>query len=157
MVFEAITAVKGSPLGATSAALDNDKRIILRDGLGLVQVGDAGRAFNMVAFGGDIHAHQSHASLCKNTRIDKPVLPKLPWPVGRALVREEFSHGTTDILRDYGYIETGGREIYHDVKSQSCGNLLIYKNNPIGQYKIVGVCIDGFIANKKGRHTVTIR
>lgn len=50
MVFEGITSVSGSSLGDTSAAMDDD-RIILRDGVGLVQVGDIGKAFNLVAFG----------------------------------------------------------------------------------------------------------
>jgi Heterokaryon incompatibility protein (HET) len=159
-VFEAITAVNGSPLGARSAVLDDVNRIILRDGLGLVQVGDMGGVFNVVAFGGHIDAHKSHASLCRKTNPTKPVIPKLPWPIGRALVGETFTHGITAILRDYGYIETGGRQIDHGVgvAFESCGNLLICKKRPImGRYKIIGVCIDGLIANKKGTHTVTIR
>ncbi|TVY78330.1 hypothetical protein LSUE1_G006695 [Lachnellula suecica] len=145
LIFEAITAVEGSSLGGASATLEQD-RIVLRDGLGLVQVGDVGRAFSLVASGGDVDFHRSHSNSCKNTKVDKPVAPKLPWPSGRALVREEFNHGITDSMRDYGYVETGGS-----------GNLLICRNNPLGQYKIIGVCIDEFIENKGGRHTVTIR
>jgi hypothetical protein len=68
------------------------------------------------------------------------------WPTGRALVREEFRHDIADMIRDYGYVETGGS-----------GNLLICRSHPMDQYKVVGVCIDEFIANKKGRPTVTIR
>lgn len=145
LIFEAITAVEGSSLGGASATLDED-RIILRDGMGLVQVGDVGRSFKLVAFGGDVDAHKSYSSSCRSTKMDKPVVPKLPWPRGRALVREEFTHGLTDSMRDYGYVETGGS-----------GNLLICRNNPIGQYKVIGVCIDDFIENKKGKHTVTLQ
>jgi len=145
LIFEAITAVQGSSLGGASAILDGD-RIILKDGLGLVQVGDVGRAFNLVACGGDVDSHRSYSQSCRNTKIHKPVMPKLPWPSGRALVREEFTHGITDSMRDYGYVETGGS-----------GNLLICRNRPMGQYKIIGVCIDEFIENKKGRQSVTIR
>jgi hypothetical protein len=49
-------------------------------------------------------------------------------------------------MRDYGYVETGGS-----------GNLLISRNHVIDDYKIIGVCIDEFIDNKKGRKTVTVR
>jgi Heterokaryon incompatibility protein (HET) len=146
LIFEAITAVEGSFLGDTSATLDEDNRIVLTDGLGLVQVGDVGRTFNLVAFGGDVNSHKSYSSRCRSTKVDKPVVPKLPWPRGRALVREEFTHNITHMIRDYGYVETGGS-----------GNLLICRNHRLDQYKIIGVCIDGFIPNKKGRGTVTIR
>jgi len=145
LIFEAITAVEGSSLGGASATLDED-RIVLKDGLGLVQVGDVGRAFNLVASGGDVDSHKSYSHSCRSTKVHKPVVPKIPWPSGRALVREEFTHGITDSMRDYGYVETGGS-----------GNLLICRNHPMGQYKIIGVCIDEFIENKRGRHTVTIR
>jgi hypothetical protein len=145
-VFEAITAVEGGALGTREAMALEDDRIVMRDGLGLVQVGDVGTAFNLVAFGGDVDALKSHASGCRSTRLHRGVVPKLPWPRGRALVREEFTHGLTDSIRDYGYVETGGS-----------GNLLICRNNPVGQYKIIGVCIDEKIENKKGGHTVTIR
>lgn len=146
LIFEAITAVEGSFLGIASATLDRDNRIVLKDGLGLVQVGDIGRTFSLVAFGGDIDSHRSYSSSCKRTKRDKPVYPKLPWPRGRALVREEFTHDLMDMTRDYGYVETGGS-----------GNLLICRNHPLGQYKIIGVCIDEFISNKKGEGTVIIR
>jgi len=144
-IFEAITAVETSSLGGISATLDAD-RIILRDGMGLVQVGDVGKSFDLVAFGGDVDAYRSHASSCKNTKVDKPVFPKLAYPRGRALVRDEFQHSLTDSMRDYGYV--GG---------QGAGNLLVCRQHLMGQYKIVGVCIDDYIENKRGRNTVTIR
>lgn len=146
LIFEAITAVEGSFLGDTSATLDEDNRIVLKDGLGLVQVGDIGRTFNLVAFGGDVNSHKIYSSSCRSTKVDKPAIPRLPWPGGRALVPEEFSHDIMDMMREYGYVETGGS-----------GNLLICRNHPMDQYKIIGVCIDEFIPIKKGRHTVTIR
>ncbi len=136
---------EGSSLGGASATLEED-RIVLSDGLGLVQVGDVGRAFSLVATGGDVDSHKSYSSSCRSTKLHKPVNPKLSWPTGRALVREEFTHGITGWMRDYGYVETGGS-----------GNLLICRSNPLGQYKIMGVCIDEYIENKGGRHTVTIR
>lgn len=102
VVFEAITAIEGSSLGDTSAELDSDDRIVVKDGLMLVQVGDVGKMFNLVAFGGDAIFHKSHASVCKSTKVDKPVNLQLAWPSGRALVKEEFAHGITDTMRDYG-------------------------------------------------------
>ena len=146
LIFEAITSVEGSFLGDTTAWLDEDSRIVLRDGLGLVQVGDVGRAFSLVAFGGDVDFHRSFASSCRNTKPDKPAPSKLPWPTGRALVRDEFTHNLTDMARDYGYVETGGS-----------GNLLICRNHPMDQYRILGVCIDGYIQSKKGYDNVTLR
>jgi hypothetical protein len=146
LIFEAVTAVQGSSLGGTAATLDPDHRIILRDGLGLVQIGDIGKTFNLIAFGGDVDAHRTNASACRSSRVEKPVVPMRPWPWGRALVKEEFSHGFTDQMRDYGYVETGGS-----------GNLLISRNHVIDQYKIIGVCIDEYIQNEKGRKPVTIR
>ncbi|KAF2834747.1 hypothetical protein M501DRAFT_1020538 [Patellaria atrata CBS 101060] len=146
LIFGAMTAVEGSFLGERAADIGPDGRIILRDGLGLVQVGDVGKTFNLVAFGGDINAHKAYASSCRSTKDEKPVIPKLPWPNGRALVREEFTHDLTDVMRDYAYVETGGS-----------GNLLISRNHKLDQYKIVGVCIDEWIANDKGQDTVTIR
>jgi hypothetical protein len=145
LIFAAITAVEGSSLGEASARLEKD-RVIMKDGMGLVQVGDVGRAFKLVAFGGDVEAYKNYATRCRNTKFDKPVLSNLPWPKGRALVREEFTHGFTDSMRDYGYVD-----------SEGSGNLLICRNNPIGDYKIVGVCIDEEIENKKGEHVVTLQ
>ncbi|KAH7384007.1 heterokaryon incompatibility protein-domain-containing protein [Pyrenochaeta sp. MPI-SDFR-AT-0127] len=145
-IFEALTAVEGSALGGTSAYIDQDNRIALRDGLGLVQIGDVGKTFNLIAFGGDVKAHKSYASLCKSTKKDKAVVPKLPWPTGRALVKEEFTHGLADKMRNYGYVLTGG-----------IGNLLISRNHLMDPYKILGVCIDEKIANEKGQREVTIR
>ena len=148
LIFEAITAVQGSFLGDASATLDDANRIILRDGLGLVQVGDVGKAFHLVAFGGDVDAHRTHASRCRSTKADKPVVVvhNLRWPVGRALVREDFTHDFMAMFRDYGYVETGGS-----------GNLLICRNHLMAQYRIIGVCIDEFIAYKMGAHNVSIR
>lgn len=146
LLFEVITAMEGSFLGDTSATLDEDDRIVLKDGLGLVQIGDIGRAFNLIAFGGDVNYHKSYSSSCRSTKVDKPVVPKLPWPWGRALVREEFTHDIMHMMREYGYVETEGS-----------GNLLICRNNTLDRYKIIEVCIDGFIPIKKGRRTVTIR
>jgi hypothetical protein len=146
LIFEAITAVDGSFLGDTYATLDQDSRIVLKDGVGLVQVGDVGRSFNLVAFGGDVDAHKSYASCCRNTKVEKPAIPKSPWPCGRALIRAEFKHDITDMMRDYGYVKTGGN-----------GNLLVCRNNPLDQYRIIGVCIDEHIANKNGSKAVTLR
>ncbi|KAI8627913.1 heterokaryon incompatibility protein-domain-containing protein [Xylariaceae sp. FL1651] len=104
-IFEAITAVHGSSLGDTLADQGKDDRIILRDGLGLVQVGDIGKTFNLVAFGGDVDFHKSYASSCrKNSKTGKALEPMKPCPSGRVLVREEFSHDMTNALRDYGYV-----------------------------------------------------
>ncbi|CZT13120.1 uncharacterized protein RAG0_16705 [Rhynchosporium agropyri] len=130
LIFEAITAVSGCSLGGTSATLEQD-RIVLRDGLGLVQVGDIGKAFSLVAYGGNTDSHRLYANSCRSTRIHRSVVPKLWWPTGRALVREEFTHGITDSLRDYDYVQTGGS-----------GNLLICQNRPLGHYKIIEVCVD---------------
>lgn len=146
LVFEALTVVQGSSLGDTCAMLDPDNRIILRDGLGLVQIGDIGKTFNLLAFAGDVEAYRSHASACRNLKIDKPVVPRTAWPWGRALVREEFAHGIMAQMRDYGYIETGGS-----------GNLLISRDHVMDRYKIIGVCIDEYMHSEKGRNSVTIR
>jgi Heterokaryon incompatibility protein (HET) len=145
LIFEAITAVAGCSLGDTTAAVDTD-RIVLHDGLGLVQVGDVGKAFSLVAFGGDDDAHRAYSHSCRSTRQGRGVVAKRPWPRGRALVKEEFRHGFWDGLRDYGFVPTGGS-----------GNLLICRNHPMGKYKIIGVCIDEQIDNKKGERSVTIR
>lgn len=148
LVFEALMAVQGSFLGDAYATLDSDNRIILKDGLGLVQVGDVGRTFSLVAFGGDIDAHRTYSSKCRSTKKNKPVPwpERLQWPRGRALVRDEFTHGITDTMRDYAYVGTGGS-----------GNLLICRNHVIDDYRIIGICIDEYIANKKGNQSVTIR
>ncbi|GAB1316513.1 Heterokaryon incompatibility domain-containing protein [Madurella fahalii] len=147
LVVEAIAAVEGGVLGGDSATLDHDGRLTLRDGLGLAQVGDVGKAFHLVAFHGDVDSYRSYASRCRTTRIDRPVFETRPWPSGRALVREDFRHDVTDMMRDYGYIETGA------------GNLLICRNHPLDRYRIVGVCIDGrdTIANKDPCRLVTLK
>ncbi|KAK4224174.1 heterokaryon incompatibility protein-domain-containing protein [Podospora fimiseda] len=149
LMIGAITSVHGSFLGKAAAELDKDNRIILSDGLGLVQVGDAGKDFKLVAFGGDPAAHLTHATACRKTREGNPVIhnPPLNWPTGRALVNTEFNHGAMDSMkRDYGYVDTYGS-----------GNLLICRNNPLGDYAIIGVCIDDSIQNKKGQKAVTIQ
>lgn len=146
LIFEAITAVQGSSLGDTIAIQDADDRIKISDGLGLVQIGDVGKTFNLVAFGGDINAHSVIAASCRNTKITQAVTPTRPWPTGRVLVKEQFAHGMLDQLREYGYVETGG-----------AGNLLISRNHKIDKYKIVGVCVDEYILNDKGTKSVNIR
>jgi hypothetical protein len=145
-IFEAISAIERSSLGGVSISGEDDDRIILTDGLGLIQIGDIDKNFKMVAFGGDINFHKTFATSCRKTRIGKPVIPKTAWPTGRALVRKEFNHDMKNMMRDYGYVNTGGS-----------GNPLICRNHVIDQYKIVGVCIDGEIANKKGLGLITIR
>ncbi|KAK3987245.1 heterokaryon incompatibility protein-domain-containing protein [Cladorrhinum sp. PSN332] len=149
LMLGALTSVHGSFLGDVAARLDKDNRIELSDGLGLVQVGDVGKDFKVVAFGGDPGAHLSHAVACRKTREGKPVFhsPPMLWPTGRALVNIDFYHGVRDSMtRDYGYVNTGGS-----------GNLLICRNNPLGDYGIIGVCIDDKIVNKKGERAVTIQ
>jgi hypothetical protein len=156
--LEAIIAVHGSFLGKTSVGLDKDNRIILQDGVGVIQPGDVGKGFHIVAFEGDIHAHRAYASSCRNTKKDKPVPNTVSWPRGRAIVRDEFSHAATDIMKDYGYIQTGGY-VQEDgyVQSGGSGNLLLCRNNPLDDYRIVGVCIDNSIENSKGKKRVVIR
>jgi len=153
LVFEAITAVYGSSLGQVTARQGNEGRIVLHDGMGLVQVGDVGRAFDLVAFGGDINAYRIHAHSCRSTRIGKDIIHKADFPQGRALVRKEFTHGIMDGMRDYGYVPTGDE--YE--QNRSSGNLLISRKHRLGDYKIVGVCIDDWIQHKKGWSSVTIQ
>lgn len=147
LMVEAIAAVQGGVLGGDSATLDHDGRITLRDGLGLAQVGDVGKAFHLVAFHGDVGSYRSYASRCRSTKIDEQVAETRLWPRGRALVRDDFRHDFSDMTRDYGYIATGA------------GNLLICRNHPLGRYKVVGVCIDGpeAMANKKPPRLVTLK
>ncbi|GAB1215234.1 hypothetical protein ATERTT37_004420 [Aspergillus terreus] len=158
-ILEAIIAVQGSFLGKISVGLDKDNRIILQDGVGLIQPGDVGRGFHIVAFEGDVHAHRDYASSCRSTKKDEEVKSKpKSWPRGRAIVRDDFTHAATDMTKDYGYIQTGGY-VQEDgyVQTGGSGNLLICRNHPAGDYRIVGVCIDNFIANKKGEKKVVIR
>jgi hypothetical protein len=129
-----------------SASLDKDNRIVLRDGLGLVQVGDVGKTFSLVAFGGDMSSYKSYSTSCRSKKYHEAIYAERPWPCGRALVREDFMHDMTDSMRDYGYVDTEGS-----------GNLLICRKHPMDPYKIIGVCIDPVIANKKGLSSVTIR
>jgi len=152
---------QNSSLGGISASLDKQDRITLSDGLGLLQVGDVGKAFNLIATGGDIDYHKSYASLCRSTKNHKPVVCKKFVPRGRALVSEDFTHKITDSMRDYGYVDfTNRHELGNDEDKKEIrgpGNLLICRNHPLGQYKIVGVCIDNWIENKGGENPVTIR
>lgn len=143
MVLEGITAVQGSFLGRASASLDPSGRIALSDGLGLVQVGDAGQAFRLVAFAGDVRAHRWYAARCRNTKFGEIANAKLQWPTGRVLVPQDFRHGMTAILRNYGYVKTGGS-----------GNLLIFRNHPLAYYKVAGVCIDDNIPSKKSQQVL---
>lgn len=153
LIMGALTAVEGGVLGGDSVTFDSDWRIILKDGLGLAQVGDVGKAFQLVAFQGEADSYSWYASRCKSTKVDDPVPEKkvaegkLFWPKARALVREDFRHDFTDVARDYGYVETGA------------GNLLICRNHPVDKYRVVGVCIDGpeNVRSKKESHTVTLR
>ncbi|KFA70388.1 hypothetical protein S40285_07801 [Stachybotrys chlorohalonatus IBT 40285] len=146
-IFEGISAVKGSSLGETVATLDNDGRITLHDGLGFVQVGDEGKTFKLVAFGGDVRAHRAHAVECRVKKKSKPLELTKPWPSGRALVRDDFTHDMTDMMRNYGYISTEG-----------AGNMLISRNKPVGPYKIIGVCIDQHLSEQEDGYTdVTLR
>ncbi|GAP84468.1 putative heterokaryon incompatibility protein OR [Rosellinia necatrix] len=142
LVFGALAAVQGSSLGCAVGARDGDDRITLRDGLGLVQIGDLGKTFDVVAFGGDPRFHRRHAALCRSTKNGKPV----PFPDGgggvprgRALVRSDFTHGLQHLFRNYGCVDTGA------------GNLLICRSYPLASYRIRGVCVDGYIQEKPGR------
>ncbi|KAI1747438.1 heterokaryon incompatibility protein-domain-containing protein [Xylaria castorea] len=137
LIFEALSAVPGSSLGYTAENDDKDGRIVMKDGLGLVQIGDLGKTFNVVAFGGDLNFHKSNATLCRRIKENKRVNPVKAPPTGRALIRSDFTHGMAHIMRDYGYVVTG------------VGNLLISRNHPLGSYRVRGVCIDDQIARKK--------
>ncbi|KAI0437187.1 heterokaryon incompatibility protein-domain-containing protein [Xylaria telfairii] len=137
MIFEALSAVSGSSLGDAAANDDKDGRIVMKDGLGLVQIGDLGKTFNVVAFGGDLNYHKSNATLCRRVKESKQVYPVKAHPTGRALIRSDFTHSMMHILRDYGYVVTG------------VGNLLISRNHPFGSYKVRGVCIDDRIPKKQ--------
>ena len=155
LMMEAITAVDGGVLGGEIAASDDDGRIVLRDGLGLAQVGDIDKTFHLVAFQGEVGSYKAYASRCRSTKQNHPVPDKVdaktgrePWPRARALVQADFRHEFTDMARDYGYIETGA------------GNLLICRNHLIDKYRVVGVCIDGPAAmdvKKRESHGVTLR
>ncbi|KAH8163833.1 hypothetical protein CIB48_g4420 [Xylaria polymorpha] len=137
MIFEALSAVSGSSLGNTAENDDKDGRIVMKDGLGLVQIGDLGKTFNVVAFGGDLNYHKSNATLCRRVKESKRVYPVKAYPTGRALIRSDFTHSVVHILRDYGYVVTG------------VGNLLISRNHPFGSYRVRGVCIDDRIPKKQ--------
>ncbi|CVL07960.1 uncharacterized protein FMAN_09695 [Fusarium mangiferae] len=97
-----MTAFQGSSLGDTAAEADSDDRIVLQDGLGLVQVGDVGKAFDVVAFSGDIQAHKLYAAACRKNKENVKIIHELPLPSGRALVPEDFTHAAMDIMKEYG-------------------------------------------------------
>ncbi|KAI0427782.1 heterokaryon incompatibility protein-domain-containing protein [Xylaria sp. FL1042] len=143
LIFEALTAVEGCSLRETDAMLDegdidDEDRITWGDGLGLVQIGDLGKTYNLVTFGGDLKFHESWASACRARKITVPKnLAQSSAPTGRALIKSDFTHNITHMLRNYGYVETRG------------GNLLIYRDHPLGKYNITGVCIDRKIQRKK--------
>ncbi|KAK1750125.1 heterokaryon incompatibility protein 6, OR allele [Echria macrotheca] len=152
-IMEALTSVEGGVLGGDSVTFDDDGRIILKDGLGLAQVGDVDKSFQLVAFQGDPDSYKLHAKRCRKTKLDNPVREKKVaegvefWPRARALVRNDFKHEFSDMARDYGFVETGA------------GNLLICRNHPMDRYRVVGVCLDGpeKTRHKKETHTVTLR
>ncbi|PQE27879.1 Ankyrin and het domain protein [Rutstroemia sp. NJR-2017a BBW] len=140
LVFQALTAVEGSSLGETSVEIDKHGRIMWQDGLGLVQVGDVGKIFHLVAYSGDINAHKSYASRCRSTDLHKRIKVEPIWPKSRAMVGEEFTNsGLGHFMKNYGYVNTGGS-----------GNLLISRNQPLDKYKVIGVCIDQNMEVKKG-------
>ncbi|KAG5761738.1 hypothetical protein H9Q72_010157 [Fusarium xylarioides] len=145
LIFEALTAVQGSSLGQTAAKGDNDDRIILQDGLGLVQIGDVGKAFDVVAFSGNIEAHRLYAARCRKRKETEEIVHEVPLPGGRVLVREDFTHAAMDVMKDYGYVRTGGS-----------GNLLLSRKHRLDNYKVVGVCIDEYIPHKNENQLVKI-
>ncbi|KAK0745833.1 heterokaryon incompatibility protein-domain-containing protein [Schizothecium vesticola] len=148
MMMEAILAVDGTSLGEVAVRSGDDDRIILQDGLGLVQVGEVDQAFQLINFGGDNNAHRVYAAGCRKTKKLKKVIPKPShqWPRGRAIVRDDFKHSSVDILKDYGFVATGGS-----------GNLLICRSNPVEDYRIVGVCIDENMESRIESKSVAIR
>jgi hypothetical protein len=135
-IFYGLTSVRDCSLGQETARRDGDDRIILQDGLGLVQIGDVGKTFNLIAFDGNIGAYKSYASLCRKKWLKSKDIPV--WPSGRALVSEGFSHSLLSLARNYGFVETGGS-----------GNLLICRKHPLAPYRIIGACIDEEIQPKK--------
>lgn len=137
LIFEALMAVQGSSLGQTDEVEDDDGRIVMKDGLGLVQIGDLGRTFNVVAFGGDLDFHKRRATLYRKKSFKVPILETRVAPIGRALIRSDFTHSVKHMMRDYAYVPT------------EVGNLLICRDHPLGNYRIRGVCIDDEIASKQ--------
>ncbi|KAK4118216.1 hypothetical protein N657DRAFT_651518 [Parathielavia appendiculata] len=160
-VIEALIGVEGSFLGEMTVGLDRDSRIFLQDGVGLIQPGDVGKSFSVVAFQGNVNAYRAYATSCRKVKKNKPVPwnnVKMPWPRGRAIVKEEFRHGLGDVMRDYGYIRMGGyvrEDGYQQVGGS--GNLLICRGHPADDYRIIGVCVDEYIENKKGERSVVVR
>jgi hypothetical protein len=68
-------------------------RIILSDGLGLVQVGDSDKLFSLVAFEGNVDSYSDHAKDCRTTKLNKRVDHKRNWPKSRALLRQDVLEG----------------------------------------------------------------
>lgn len=110
-----------------------------------MQVGDVGKAFDVVDFSGDIQAHKLYAAACRKNKENVRVVHEVPLPSGRALVREDFTHAAMDIMKDYGYVHTGGS-----------GNLLLSRKHRLDAYKVVGVCIDEYVPHKNKEQPVTI-
>jgi hypothetical protein len=145
LMFSAITAVEGSSLGGASASLEEDTgRIILSDGLGLVQVGDFDKLFSLVAFEGNVESYSAHAKDCRTTKLNKPVDHNRNWPKSRALLRQDVHENLPRIICTYGYVKTEGS-----------GNFLICKEG-FYPYKIIGACIDESMASLSREHKVTI-
>jgi len=67
--------------GDRVAKIDDDNRIVLCDGIELVQVGDVGKTFNLVAFGGNVNAHTAYATTCGRIKLEKPVIPSYRGPL----------------------------------------------------------------------------
>ena len=145
-----------SSLGGISVSLDQQDRITLSDGLGLVQVSD-NKTFKLIATGGDIDYHKDYATRCRSVKNHKPVYTKKKIPQGRALVREEFTHGIADAMRDYAYVDLTVKTMRDMDVVRGPGNLFLCRNHVVAPYRIIGVCIDNEIANKGGRSEVTIR
>lgn len=68
LIFEALAAIAHSSLRDASARCDQDDKITLNDGLGLVKIRDPGKIFNLLAFGGDRDFHRSYAKLCRRAK-----------------------------------------------------------------------------------------
>ncbi|KAF1347301.1 hypothetical protein EJ07DRAFT_143078 [Lizonia empirigonia] len=138
-ILQGLTAVRDSLSGDPVVTSGKDGRIVMQEGLGLVQICDVGRTFSLVAFGQSEQAEEPYASLFRGIRSSKRVGFSKISPSGRALVSEGFSHGLLDKMRGYGYVETGGS-----------GGLLISRSHLADSYRIIGVCIDKRIVRENG-------
>ncbi|KAI1812182.1 hypothetical protein GGS20DRAFT_559009 [Poronia punctata] len=139
LIFEAIMAIQGTSLGAVVEKEDGDGRVALKDGLGLVQIGDLGRRFDLVAFGGNADFPKRYAISCRRTLPGKMVTTIAGCPTKRALVSSESTSDMSGLLRSYGYVDTGA------------GNLLISRDHALGVYKTSGIYIDSHKPKKKER------